>query len=64
MMSWTDIIIEGYCVASKDDPIPIYCKERKKPRFMCLSEECPYFGYCDAEESLYLHINKYYKDKD
>lgn len=59
-MMWTDIVIEGYCIADDKDIVPKYCK--RKLQFTCLSESCPFFGYCDAEKEVYLHVNKFYKD--
>jgi len=72
-MSWTDIILEGFCVCRDRKECPKRTvgkgKEVSKPvtaklipEYWCLVNGCKSFMYCNAEEGLYLHINRYYKE--
>ena len=63
--SWTNIIIEGYCLGTgnPDDEVevPDFCNGKLQSK--CLEENCPRFGYCDSEKEEYNWLHLLYKDK-
>jgi len=74
---WTDIVLEGFCtckekkkcgkkVPSEEEKMDGITKPVAKkliPEYWCLITDCPWFGYCNGGEKLYLWLNKYYKEK-
>ena len=77
--SWTDIILEGYCIGGTNKNCPKGKKIPKSlkggyegvkpisrklvPEYYCLVKDCPYFGYSNGVKRLYLHCNKFYDKK-
>jgi len=74
-MVWTDVVLEAYCMAKskkncmkrkstpeeKDDGIEDPVAKKLIPEYWCLAVGCPFFAHCNADEKVYLWLNKFYE---